>query len=513
MNIPVFHDDQHGTAIIVSAAILNGLQVVGKSLDSCKLVVSGAGAAALACLELLVDLGFPLANIFVCDLAGVVYQGRTELMDEEKARYAQATDARTLADIISDADVFLGLSAGGVLTQAMVKKMASKPIILALANPRPEIMPEEIRAVRDDAIIATGRSDYPNQVNNVLCFPYVFRGALDCGATTITRSMEIAAVHALAALAQAEQSDLAAAAYDNHHVAFGENHLIPLPFDPRLMSHIAPAVARAAMEAGVATRPIEDLTQYAQKLSQFAYHSGSFMQPIFNNAKKTSIANKRIVFTEGEDERVLRAVQIILDEQLAKPILIGRPHTIKHLLKQFGLRFRLDSDVTVISPDLEGLYDDFWRSYWLLAQRKGITESAAQLAMRRQHTLIGAMLVKKGFADGMICGTSGEPGHHLHEVDLVLGKRAGASVYAAMNYLLLADRQIALVDTHFNQNPSAAELAEITLLAAEQMRHFGLPPRVALLSHSNFGSHQHGSASKMREVLALVKQFEPELEN
>jgi len=512
MAIPVFHDDQHGTAIIVGAAILNGLQVVGKDITQCKLVVSGAGAAALACLDLLVDLGFPLANIFVTDLAGVVYQGRQELMDDEKSRFAQDTTARTLAEVITDADVFLGLSAGGVLKPDMVKKMAEKPLVLALANPTPEILPEEVKAVRQDAIVATGRSDYPNQVNNVLCFPYIFRGALDCGATTVNRAMEIAAVHALADLAKAEQSDVVARAYGISNLSFGPDYLIPLPFDPRLMVQIAPAVARAAELSGVASRPITDRVAYKERLQQFAYHSSTFMRPIFQNAKKALASRKRIVFAEGEDERILRAVQIIVDEQLAEPILIGRPLVLQKQIEKFGLRIQPSVDFQVVNPETDDRYADFWQSYFAMTVRQGITEQYAKLEMRRRHTLIGAMMVHKGYADGMICGTFGTFALHLHYIDQVFGKRQGVSVFAAMNCLVLTDRQIVLVDTHINENPSAEQIAEITLLAAQELRLFGMVPRVALLSHSNFGSSNSESAQKMRDALVIVKSKEPELE-
>lgn len=512
MQIPVFHDDQHGTAIIVGAAILNGLQVVGKSIDNCKLVVSGAGAAALACLDLLVNLGFPVANIYVSDLAGVVYQGRLELMDPEKARFAQDTAARTLAEIIPGADVFLGLSAGGVLQAHMVALMADKPIILALANPTPEILPEEVKAVRADAIIATGRSDYPNQVNNVLCFPYIFRGALDSGATTVNREMEIAAVHAIADLAMAEQSDIVASTYGINNLSFGPDYLIPLPFDPRLLPHIAPAVAKAAADSGVALRPITDLLGYTEKLQQFAYHSGTFMRPIFQQAKKTAPEKKRIVFAEGEDERVLRAVQILVDEGIAAPILIGRPAILAQRIEQFGLRLKLLQDFQVVDPEHDERYRDFWQTFLQLGRRKGITEQYAQRELRRRHSLIGAMLIHKGYADGMICGTFGVPVLHLHYIDMVLGKRKGVNVYAAMNCLVLQDRQVVLVDTHINENPTAEQLAEITLLAADQMRHFGMVPRVALLSHSNFGSSNSESAQKMRATLGLIQQMAPDLE-
>ena len=512
MKIPVFHDDQHGTAIIVGAAILNGLKVVGKNIKQCKLVVSGAGAAALACLDLIVDLGFPIENIIVTDLAGVVYQGRIELMDPDKARFAQDTKARKLSDVIAGADIFLGLSAGGVLTQDMVKLMAGRPLILALANPTPEIMPEEVKAVRDDAIIATGRSDYPNQVNNVLCFPYIFRGALDCGATTINRDMEIAAVNAIAELAQAEQSDIVASAYNIKNLSFGPDYLIPMPFDPRLMTKIAPAIALAAEKSGVAVRPIEDIQAYIDRLQQFVYHSGTFMKPVFQVAKNTPAANKRIVFAEGEEERVLRAVQILVDENIAQPILIGRPLVLQGRIEKFGLRIKPDVDFQVINPEYDERYRDFWQTYLAMAIRKGVSEQYAKLEMRRRHTLIGAMLIHKGFADGMICGTFGTTALHLHYIDQVLGKRTGVNVYAAMNGLILPDRQIVLVDTHVNENPTSEQLAEITILAAAQMRRFGLLPRVALLSHSNFGTSDSESAQKMRAALAIIQKQLPDLE-
>jgi malate dehydrogenase (oxaloacetate-decarboxylating)(NADP+) len=512
LKIPVFHDDQHGTAIIVGAAILNGLKVVNKNIKQCKLVVSGAGAAALACLDLIVDLGFPIENIVVTDLAGVVYQGRIELMDPDKARFAQATDARTLAEVMPGADVFLGLSAGGVLTQAMVKRMADRPLILALANPTPEILPEEIKAVRDDAVIATGRSDYPNQVNNVLCFPYIFRGALDCGATTINREMEIAAVHAIAELAQAEQSDIVATAYNIKNLSFGPDYLIPMPFDPRLMTKIAPAIAKAAEKSGVAVRPIEDMQGYISRLQEFVYHSGAFMKPVFQIAKNAPPDNKRIVFAEGEEERVLRAVQILVDENIAKPILIGRPTVLLSRIEKFGLRLKPDVDFQVVNPEYDERYRDFWQTYLEMTLRKGVSEQYAKLEMRRRHTLIGAMLIHKAYADGMICGTFGTTALHLHYIDQVLGKRAGVNVYAAMNGLILPDRQVVLVDSHVNENPTAEQLAEITVLAAAQMRRFGLVPRVALLSHSNFGTSNSESAQKMRTALGIIQKQLPNLE-
>ena len=512
MKIPVFHDDQHGTAIIVGAAIINGVKVCGKNLKECKLVVSGAGAAALACLELLVDLGFPIENITVTDLAGVVYKGRTELMDPDKMRFAQETSARTLGDVIAGADIFLGLSAGGVLKPDMVSQMAARPLILALANPTPEILPEEVKAVRDDAVMATGRSDYPNQVNNVLCFPYIFRGALDCGATTITREMEIAVVHAIADLAHAEQSDIVASTYGIKNLSFGPEYLIPMPFDPRLLTHIAPAVARAGAESGVATRPIADLQAYAQSLQQFVYRSGTFMKPLFQIAKSAPSELKRIVYAEGEEERVLRAVQVVVDENLARPILIGRPAVLEQRIEKFGLRLKVGEHFDVINPDHEERYRDYWQTYYQMAMRKGVTQDWAKLEMRRRHSLIGAMMIHKGHADGMICGTFGTTWLHLHYIDQVLGKRAGANVYAAMNVLILPERQLAIVDTHVNENPDAEQIAEITIMAAEEMTRFGILPRAALLSHSNFGSANTESARKMRSALALIQQRAPDLE-
>jgi malate dehydrogenase (oxaloacetate-decarboxylating)(NADP+) len=512
MKIPVFHDDQHGTAIIVGAAILNGLKVVGKEINACKLVVSGAGAAALACLDLIVDLGFPIENIYVTDLAGVVYKGRTELMDPDKERFAQPTDARTLADVIPGADIFLGLSAGGVLKPDMVRQMNAKPLILALANPTPEILPEEVRSVRSDAIIATGRSDYPNQVNNVLCFPYIFRGALDCGATTITREMEIATVRAIAELAQAEQSDIVATTYGITNLSFGPDYIIPKPFDPRLMMKVAPAVAKAAEECGVAVRPIADMEAYIDRLQQFVYRSGTFMKPVFAVAKKAPAEKKRIVFAEAEEEKVLRAVQVVVDETLARPILVGRPAILAQRIEKFGLRLRPGIDFTVINPEFDEKYRDYWETYLQMTIRKGITQQYAKLEMRRRHTLIGAMMIHKGHADGMICGTYGTTDLHLKYIDQVLGKRLGVNVYAAMNALILPDRQVVLVDTHVNENPTAEQIAEIAMLAAEEMRRFGLDPRVALLSHSNFGTSNSESAKKMRAALAILRDLSPDLE-
>jgi len=511
MKIPVFHDDQHGTAIVVGAAILNGLEVVGKKLDECKLVVSGAGAAALACLDLLVDMGFPIGNIWVTDLAGLVYEGRVELMDPAKARFAQPTRARQLAEVIEGADVFLGLSAGGVLKGEMVARMASRPLILALANPEPEILPDAVRAVRSDAVIATGRSDYPNQVNNVLCFPFIFRGALDVGATTITREMEIAAVKAVAGLARAEASDVVAAAYGStSSLQFGPEYLIPKPFDPRLIITISPAVAKAAMESGVATRPIKDWAAYQGQLEQFVYHSGNFMKPIFAAAKRAS--PRRIVYCEGEDERVLRAVQIVVDEQLAKPILVGRPAVIESRLERYGLRVRPGQDFEIVNPERDDRYRTYWKRYLELTERDGVSEHYAKIEMRRRHTLIGAMMVHLGDADGMLCGTFGTTDLHLHYINQVIGRRPGTTVLAAMSTLMLPERTVTLVDTHVNLDPTAQQIAEITILAAEELRRFGIVPKVALLSHSNFGTSDAPSAVKMRTARDLVRQQAPQIE-
>jgi len=510
MRIPVFHDDQHGTAIVVGAALTNALQIVGKDIAKVRLVCSGAGAAALACLDLLVDLGMPESNIWVADLAGVVYEGRTELMDPDKARFAQPTSARTLGEIIEGADVFLGLSAAGVLKGEMVARMAARPLVFALANPTPEILPEEVKAVRDDAIIATGRTDYPNQVNNVLCFPFMFRGALDVGATTITREMEIAAVQAVADLARAEQSEVVSAAYGSRGLAFGPEYLIPKPFDPRLIERIAPAVARAAMASGVATRPIADFDAYRAQLEQFVYHSGNFMKPIFAAARGGE--RRRIVYAEGEDERVLRAAQVVVDENLARPVLIGRPAVVERRIERFGLRIRPGEDFELVNPEFDPRYRDYWQEYHRLTDRRGVTEAYAKIEMRRRLTLIGAMMLRRGEADGLICGTFGTFGLHLDYIDQVIGRRPGASVYAAMNTLMLPNRQVTLVDTHVNVDPSAAQLAEVTLMAAEELRRFGILPKVALLSHSNFGTSDSPSAVKMREALALIRARAPGLD-
>jgi malate dehydrogenase (oxaloacetate-decarboxylating)(NADP+) len=510
MKIPVFHDDQHGTAITVGAAILNGLKVVGKDVSQVKLVTSGAGAAALACLGLLVKLGIPRENIWVTDLAGLVYEGRTELMDEDKIQFSQKTSQRTLAEAIEGADVFLGLSAGGVLKQDMVKKMAAKPLIFALANPNPEILPEDVKAVRDDAIMATGRTDYPNQVNNVLCFPYIFRGALDSGATTITQEMEIAAVYAIAELAQAEQSEVVAAAYAGEPLVFGPEYLIPKPFDPRLMIKIAPAVAQAAADSGVALRPIADMEAYRERLQNFVYASGTTMKPIYTAAKRG--LKKRVAYSEGEEERVLRASQIVSDEGLARPTLIGRPSVIAERIEKFGLRLKEGLDYEVVNVEDDHRYRDFWQTYHRMTERKGITVQMAKIEMRRRLSLIGTMLLHKGDVDGLICGTWGTNATHLPYVEQVIGKRPGVNTFACMNGLLLPNRQVFLVDTHVNYDPTAEQLAEITVMAAYEMKRFGIHPKAALLSHSNFGTSNEPSAVKMRDTLALLQKNAPWLD-
>jgi len=518
MKIPVFHDDQHGTAITVAAAMLNGLKVAGKDIGQVKLVTSGAGAAALACLNLLLKVGLKRENVFVTDLAGVVYEGREELMDDDKRQYMQKTDKRKLAEVIVGADVFLGLSAGGVLKPEMVASMAAKPVIFALANPNPEIAPEDAHAIRNDVIMATGRTDYPNQVNNVLCFPYIFRGALDAGASTITDEMEIAAVHAIAQLAQAEQSEVVAAAYAGEKLAFGPEYLIPKPFDPRLMMKIAPAVAQAAADSGVAQRPIADMAAYREKLQSFVFASGTIMKPIFAAAK--TAARKRVAYAEGEEERVLRACQIVVDEGLARPTLIGRPTVIAQRIEKFGLRLREELDYDVVNVEQDDRYRDFWQTYHRMTERKGVTQQLAKIEMRRRLTLIGAMLLHKGEVDGLICGTWGSTQHHLKYIDQVIGKREGGSpstaqdvrIYACMNGLMLPGRQVFLVDTHVNYDPTPEELCEITVMAAEEMLRFGLQPKAALLSHSNFGSSDEPSAIKMRRTLALLREQAPWLE-
>ena len=514
MQIPVFHDDQHGTAICVTAAFINGLSVIGKAIDKVKVVASGAGAAALACLDLMVDMGLPIENIWVSDIEGVVYKGRTTLMDPEKARFAQDTDKRTLAEIIPDADVFLGLSAGNVLKPEMLKQMADKPLILALANPVPEILPEEAHAVRDDVVMATGRSDYPNQVNNVLCFPYIFRGALDVGATTITRNMEKAAVYAICKLAKEEQNEMVAAAYGTVGLSFGPEYFIPKPFDPRLIVRIAPAVAKAAMEEGVATRPIDDLDAYAEQLQQFVYHSGSFMKPVFSMARrfKREGGKSRIVFTEGEDERVLRAVQVLVDEKACTPILVGRPRVMQKRIERYGLRFSLDVDVEVVDSEHDERFRAYAEQYWEMMCRKGVTQEYARLEIRRRLTLFGAFMVKNGEADGMICGTVGRFDYHLKLIDQIIGKAPGVSTYAAMSLVLTPEALIAMADTHINADPNAAQLAEIAMMAAKEMRYLQIEPKIAFVSSSNYGTDLPVSGAKLREALAIVNERAPDLE-
>ena len=510
MKIPVFHDDQHGTAIIVGAAVMNGLRVVGKPIEQVKLVCSGAGAAALACLDLLVHVGVKKENIWVSDICGVVWQGRAEQMDDNKARYARVTDARTLGEVIVGADVFLGLSAGKVLKQDMVRQMAARPLILALANPEPEILPDLVKAVRDDAVIATGRSDYPNQVNNVLCFPFIFRGALDVGATQINEAMKLAAVRAIADLAMAEQSEVVVAAYGEQNLNFGPEYLIPKPFDPRLIAQIAPAVAKAAMESGVATRPIRDFDAYRDQLQQFVYHSGLTMKPLFAAAK--SGPRRRIVYAEGEEERVLRAVQVVIDEHLARPIVIGRPAVVEKRVAKFGLRMQAGVDFDLVNPESDPRYREYWEEYFRLTERRGVSMQYAKIEMRRRLTLIGAMMIHRGEADGMICGTFGTHALHLNYVDQVIGRRPGVQHFYAMNMLMLPKRTVFICDTYVNADPSAEQIAEMTVLAAEEVRRFGMVPKVALLSHSSFGTSDSPSASKMRRALALIQQVAPELE-
>ncbi|HWQ37766.1 MAG TPA: NADP-dependent malic enzyme [Burkholderiales bacterium] len=509
MRIPVFHDDQHGTAIIVGAAVLNGLKVVGKDIGKIRLVCSGAGAAALACLDLLVSLGLAMENIVVADIKGVVYRGRTEEMDDNKARYAKDTRVRTLAEAIEGADVFLGLSAGGVLKPEMVKRMARKPLILALANPEPEIMPDVAKAARPDAIIATGRSDYPNQVNNVLCFPFIFRGALDVGATTINEPMKLAAVRALAELAQAEQSDIVAMAYGGEELQFGPDYLIPKPFDPRLIMRIAPAVARAAMESGVATRPIQDLAAYRDRLAQFVYHSGLIMKPVFAAAKKNP---KRVVFCEGEEERVLRAVQVVVDESLARPILVARPEVLNPRIEKYGLRLRPGRDFELVNPNSDPRFRDYWQEYYGIMQRKGVTVEYAKREVTRRTTLIGALMVRRGDADAMLCGTIAQFSVHLEYVSNVIGRRKGVNQFAAMNMLILPKRTLFICDTYVNHDPAAEQIAEITVLAAEEVMRFGIVPKIALLSHSNFGSSRAASAAKMSRAVEILNEKAPHLE-
>ena len=509
MKIPVFHDDQHGTAIIVAAAIDNALQIVGKKLDEVKLVTSGAGAAALACLNLLVDMGMPVENIWVTDIVGVVFKGRQEEMGGPKERFAKDTKARTLAEVIGGADIFLGLSAPGVLTQDMVKEMGEQPIIMALANPTPEILPEEARAVRPEAIIATGRSDYPNQVNNVLCFPFIFRGALDAGATVINEAMKIACVKALAKLAQAESSDVVARAYGEQATQFGPDYLIPNPFDPRLITEIAPAVAKAAHDSGVATRPITDFDAYGQQLSEFVWKTGLVMRPVFERAR---LNPKRVVYTDGEDERVLQAVQAAVDERLAKPVVVGRRSVVLSRIERLGLRLQLDKDVELVDPDSDERYQEYWTNYYELMARNGVSPDYARRVMRTRTTAIGAMMVHRGDADAMLCGAVGQYQTHLRHIRDIIGKREGAGDLSALTLLVMPRGLYFIADTHVTPDPTVEEVVELALLASEEVRRFGIVPNVALLSHSNFGSSRYDSAAKMREAASILHRDHPELQ-
>ena len=510
MNIPVFHDDQHGTAIISSAALLNGLELVNKKIEEVKVAVSGAGAAAIACVNVMVGLGVKRENVFMCDSKGVIYEGRPGGLDASKATYAQKTEARTLADVVQDADVFLGCSAAGALTVEMIKTMARQPIILALANPEPEIRPELAKAARPDCIIATGRSDYPNQVNNVLCFPYIFRGALDCGATKITEEMKLACVRQIADLAKAETSDEVAAAYAGQELVFGPDYLIPTPFDSRLILKIAPAVAQAAADSGVATRPIEDMAAYRESLSRFVYQTGMFMRPVFDAAKAQP---KRVVYAEGEDDRVLRAVQVVVDDKLAKPILIGRPAVIETRIAKAGLRIKPGVDVEICNPEDDPRFRQYWETYHRLMGRRGVTPEAAKAAVRRSNTLIGALMVHLGDADALLCGLVGRYDNHLEHVRDIIGLKKGAPGFAALNALMLDKQTLFIADTYINEDPDAEQLASIALMAAEEVQRFGLPPKVAFLSHSNYGSSNRPSARKMRTARELFARMAPDIES
>jgi len=509
MKIPVFHDDQHGTAIISSAAIINGLKVVNKQIDKVKLVCSGAGAAAIACLDLIVKLGVQPGNIYVVDSRGVIHEGREANMEPNKARYAQKTDARTLADVCKDADVFLGCSAPGVLTQEMVKSMAPSPLILALANPEPEIRPEVAKAARPDCIIATGRSDYPNQVNNVLCFPFIFRGALDAGATVINEEMKLACVKAIAELAQAEQNDEVATAYAGQDLAFGPDYIIPKPFDSRLIVKIAPAVAEAAAASGVARRPIEDMEAYRAKLMSLVYHTGALMRPLFMQAKS---APKRVIYADGEDERVLRAAQTIVDEKIGHPILVGRPNVIDMRIRKFGLRLTAGSDFDIVDPEDDSRFNETWTAYYKLKGREGVTPDIAKAMVRKHNSLIGVMLLQRGDADAMICGVSSRFDNQLKYVEEVIGLKEGARTYAAMNVLMLPTQTLFICDTHVNEDPTAEQIADMTIQAAQEMQRFGVVPKVALLSHSNFGSRVTASSRKMAKARELLAELAPGLE-
>ena len=510
LSIPVFHDDQHGTAIISSAALINGLELVGKKIDQVKVAVSGAGAAAIACLDLMVGLGVKRENVFACDSKGVIYEGRPGGFDESKKRYAQNTDARTLADAVKGADVFLGCSAAGVLTPEMVKTMGKRPIILALANPEPEIRPELALAAVPDCIIATGRSDYPNQVNNVLCFPYIFRGALDCGATKINEAMKLACVHEIAALAKADISEEVASAYAGKELVFGQNYIIPTPFDSRLILRIAPAVAKAAAETGVATRPIADLEAYRQHLSRFVYQTGMIMRPVFATAKEST--QKRVAYAEGEEERVLRAVQVAIDEQLAKPILIGRPAVIEARIAKAGLRMKAGVDFEICNPEEDARFRQYWETYHRMMGRSGVTPSTAKAAVRRSNTLIGSLMLKLGDADAMLCGLVGQFDAHLKNVQDVIGRDKNATGMATLNAVMTETQTLFIADTYVNEDPDAELLANIAVMAADEIRRFGLPPKVAFLSHSNYGSSSRASAKKMRLARDLFRRMAPDVE-
>ena len=511
MNIPVFHDDQHGTAIISAAALLNGLELVGKKIEDVRIAVSGAGAAALACLDVMVGLGAKPANIFAVDSKGLIYEGRPGGFDESKARFAQPdTGARTLADVVDRADVFLGCSAPGVLTADMVKTMGTQPIILALANPEPEIRPELAKAVRPDCIIATGRSDYPNQVNNVLCFPYIFRGALDCGASKITEEMKLACVREIADLTKADISEEVATAYEGQELSFGPDYLIPKPFDSRLILRIAPAVAKAAQESGVAARPIEDLEAYRQQLTRFVYQTGMFMRPVFAAAKVATA--KRVAYAEGEDDRVLRAAQLAIDEGLARPILIGRPSVIEARIKKAGLRLRLGEDYEIVDPENDARFRQYWEAYHRTMGRRGISPEASKAMVRRSNTTIASLMVQLGDADAMICGLVGRFDSHLKILDQLLGAKEGGPGFATLNALTLTNHTLFIADTNVHEDPSAELLAHIAVMAAEEVRRFGLPPKVAFLSHSNFGSSDRASARKMRRARELFMELAPDVE-
>ncbi len=508
MKIPVFHDDQHGTAIISAAAVLNGLKIVGKSMDEVRLVCSGAGAAAIACLDLLVAMGMKKENILMLDSKGVVTPDREGGLDKYKGRYARETDKRTLVDALEGADIFLGLSRAGLLTQEMLKTMADKPLILALANPDPEIMPEEAKAARPDCIIATGRSDYPNQVNNVLCFPFIFRGALDVGATGINEAMKIACVKAIAELAEAEQNDEVSAAYPGQDLTFGPEYIIPTPFDPRLIVKIAPAVAQAAMDSGVARRPIEDMEAYRHKLTNMVYHSGQLMRPLFNQAKSDP---KRIVYADGEDERVLHAVQTVVDEGLARPILIGRPSVINMRIERLGLRLQANTDFDVVDPEQDDRFTETWTAYYELQARNGVSPETAKARIRKENTLIGVMLIHRGDADGMLCGVTTDFDDQLKHIKDVIGLKPGSQTFAAMNALMLPTQTLFVCDTHVNEDPTAEEVADMTIQAAKEVHRFGILPHVALLSHSNFGSRKTASSLKMAKAREIVAMRAPEL--